>query len=456
MSQTARHITISGAGLVGSLLALALGRRGYKVDVFESRPDMRKVEIPAGRSINLALANRGILPLKQAGVMDEVAKLLIPMRGRMIHPVAGELHLQPYGQRPEEVVFSVSRPGLNMLLLEAAEKTGNVTLHFEHAAQSVDFETKQLTVLAPSGERVVSYDLLFGTDGAGSPVRRAMESAGHGTFDEEPLGHAYKELCIPGTADGQFQMENGALHIWPRGGYMLIALPNLDGSFTVTLFLPNEGAASFEALDTGEKVTAFFKQQFPDALALIPSLVDDFFGNPTGRLATLRGFPWTVGSDVLLLGDAAHAIVPFHGQGMNAGFEDVGALIDTLDAHKRADGSDDWETVIPKVAELRKPNGDAIAQMAIENYVEMRDSVRDPRFLLKKELGFLLEKRHPKTFIPRYSMVMFHSMPYATALSRGEVQDAILNELTEGLSDLEACDLEKADELIAARLSPIL
>ena len=317
------EITIVGAGLVGSLLALMLGRLGYRVSVFEKRPDMRNKEVDAGRSINLALAERGINALQRAGLMDEVEKLLIPMKGRMLHDVNGELEFFPYGQRPEEVIYSVSRAGLNELMMTEAESSKQVELRFDHELNSIDFEkqTIQFYDHGSKSEKEISYSILLGADGAGSRIRRWLLPAVSGNDDSELLDHDYKELTIPAGNDGSHLIDKEALHIWPRGGYMLIALPNLDGSFTVTLFLKKEGEPSFASLLDRESVDKFFLEQFPDAMQLIPDLAAEFFENPTGILGTVRCTPWLLKDSVMIIGDASHAIVPFHGQGMNAGFE---------------------------------------------------------------------------------------------------------------------------------------
>ena len=435
------EVTLVGAGLAGSLLAIFLARRGYRVRLFERRLDPRKAAGPAsaGRSINLALANRGIAALEEVGVMERLRSALIPMAGRMLHDEEGRLKLVPYGNKPHEVINSVSRAGLNALLLDAAEATGNVSIRFGETVSGVDFANRKV--------QATPYDVLIGTDGSASAVRAAILTQTGGRLDEEPLGHSYKELSIPAAPGGRFRMEKNALHIWPRGEYMLIALPNVDGSFTVTLFLPNEGEESFQALTTPEAVGALFRRRFADAIPLMPRLVEDFFGNPTGHLETIRCEPWWFEDHALVLGDAAHAIVPFHGQGMNAAFEDCSAFDQCL-----GDADRPWDEVFAEFEKRRRPNTHAIADMALENYVEMRSTVREPKFQLKKDLSFRLEERHPGRFIPRYSMVMFHTIPYAEAKRRGAIQEEILDELTSGVASVEEVDLARADRLIAERL----
>jgi kynurenine 3-monooxygenase len=445
------EITLVGAGLAGSLLAIFLARRGYRVTLLERRPDPRKTAAPAsaGRSINLALANRGISALEEVGVMEGLRPALIPMAGRMLHDEEGRLRLVPYGNKPHEVIYAVSRAGLNTLLLNAAESTGRVSIRFGCTVRGVDFADREVRFVSTEDPEPQSttYDVLIGTDGSASAVRAAILERTGGRLDEEPLGHGYKELSIPVASDGGFRTEKNALHVWPRGEYMLIALPNADGSFTATLFLPNRGEESFEVLTTPAAVYALFERRFADAIPLIPRLVDDFFGNPTGHLETIRCEPWSFEDHALFLGDAAHAIVPFHGQGMNAAFEDCSALDRGL-----RDPDRPWNEVFAEFEKQRRPNTEAIADMALENYVEMRSTVREPKFQLKKDLSFRLEERHPGRFIPRYSMVMFHTIPYAEAKRRGAIQEEILDELTGRAASLDEVDLARADRLVGVSL----
>ncbi|HEY7378045.1 MAG TPA: NAD(P)/FAD-dependent oxidoreductase, partial [Steroidobacteraceae bacterium] len=420
-------VTIVGAGPAGSLLGILLARRGFPIAVYERRPDMRRESSSAGRSINLALADRGIHALEHAGVLDAVRPLMIPMRGRMIHDEAGHTTLQRYGQDDSEVIHSVSRAELNKLLLSELERIAKIEIQFNRNCRGLDFHADRLRLVDESSGQMqdVPAAPLIGADGAGSAIREAMLADGRTRASEEVLSHRYKELTIPAGPGGQHRMETNALHIWPRGGYMLIALPNVDGSFTVTLFLPAEGPESFAALASKDAVRQFFARRFADAQALIPDLAEEFFEHPTGTMVTVRAAPWKYADQALLIGDAAHAIVPFHGQGMNCAFEDCVTLDQTLDRYE------DWGRVFARVDHVRKPNADAIAEMALENYVEMRDSVRDPKFVLQKELSLELEQRFPRQFIPRYSMVMFHhEIPYAVAFERGRIQQEILNDLT--------------------------
>ena len=452
-----KEITLVGAGLAGTLLAIDLARRGHRVTIYEKRPDPRKVGSDparsAGRSINLALANRGIHALEQAGLMDRVRPALIPMAGRMLHDEEGRLQLVPYGNKPHEVIYSVSRGGLNSLLMDAAEATGSVTIEFGETCVGVDFSKRK--VLTRSGQHPQTRDfpceVLIGTDGSASAVRAAILEKTNGHLDEDPLGHGYKELSIPAGPGGRFRMEKNALHIWPRGEYMLIALPNADGSFTATLFLPNSGEESFEALKAEQDVWRMFERRFADAIPLLPDVEEQFFGNPTGHLETIRCRPWSFEDCALILGDAAHAIVPFHGQGMNAAYEDCEALDGLLDDLL---GNEDksWDQIFSAFEALRRPNTDAIAEMALENYVEMRATVRQPLFQLKKEIAFRLEERHPRRFIPRYSMVMFHRIPYLEAQRLGAIQAGILDELTKTAKTVDQVDFALADRLIGEKL----
>ncbi len=443
-------VRIVGGGLAGSLLAVYLARRGLGVDVFEKRPDMRGAPIPAGRSINLALANRGIRALRKVGLYDEVSRLLTPMRGRMLHDERGECTFQPYGQRPDEVIYSVSRGRLNRLLMSSAEGHARVRYRFNAALTDIDTDTGASAIDCDGKTLQLPPGRTIACDGAGSPVRRALCERPGFFASEDLLPHGYKELTIPPGPCGEHRIEREALHIWPRGDFMLIALPNLNGSFTVTLFLAAEGDPSFASLTDRASVEAFFGRHFPDTLDLIPDIGRAFFLNPTGIMGTVRCEPWYAGDRVLLLGDAAHAIVPFHGQGMNCAFEDCEALDRCLDEFPG-----NWGRVMAEFQRLRKPNADAIATMALENYVEMRDSVRDPRFHLKKELAWALEKKHPDRFIPRYSMVMFRHVPYATALERGALQQEILETILGGADDLGDIDMAAADALVDTRLPPL-
>jgi kynurenine 3-monooxygenase len=440
------RITLVGAGLAGSLLAVFLARRGLDVTLYEARPDMRRVSIPAGRSINLALSARGLHALAQVGLHEAVMAQALPMRGRMIHAYTGETHLQPYGQRPDEVIYSISRGELNKVLLTAAEAHG-ATLHFDTACTGYDPEARTLHLHETPTRRAFTVQALrvLAADGAGSAVRIALAEAGRLECTQDFISHGYKELTIPPGPDGSFQMAPDALHIWPRGTFMLIALPNPDRTFTCTLFLPWDGTPGFNQLDTPATVQAFFDAEFPDARPLIDDLTGTFFSNPTGRLGTLYCWPWHDRDRVLLLGDAAHAIVPFFGQGMNCAFEDCTVLDTVLDTF-----NGDWAHGFATFAQARKAHTDAIAEMALENFIEMRDRVNDPRFVLMRDVGLELERRYPETFIPKYAMVSFHRIPYADVRQRGQAQAALLEALTEGHTTLAEIDWSHADALVEA------
>ncbi|MGH8326461.1 MAG: FAD-dependent oxidoreductase [Steroidobacteraceae bacterium] len=442
-----RPVNIVGAGLAGALLAVLLARRGFAIDVYERRPDPRQAQGERGRTINLALAARGIRALEHAGVMERIRPLLIPMRGRMVHSASGETQLQLYGQSQDEVIYSVSRSELNRILVEEAARHPRVHLQFRHTCLAALPEAGVLRLRDENtgSERDVPITPTFATDGAGSAVRSSLGLAGLVSVREDRLDHDYKELTLPAAAAGRHALEPHALHIWPRGGFMLIALPNTDGSFTVTLFLARSGADSFDSLTRPDGIRSLFQSQFPDAARLMPHLVEEFMSHPQGQLGTVYTRPWHIGGQVLLLGDAAHAIVPFHGQGMNAAFEDCLILDGLLDQHESRDA------LFADFAHSRLSNTAAIAQMALENYIEMRDTVRDATYLRRKALAMELERRFP-AFIPRYSMVMFHpEIPYAEALRRGSVQQGILQDLDErsGTGEL---DLDLARALIAERL----
>lgn len=423
------HFSVVGAGPAGSLLAIYLARQGHEVVVYEGRPDLRRVDIDAGRSINLALATRGIVPLIDVGVIDQVDAITIPMRGRMVHAADEPLpELQPYGSQPHEVIHSVSRTDLNAILLDAAEATGRVRFEFETRLHSVELED---SLLVFEDGRREAFDVVFGADGAGSKVRAALEASGRGFFDVEPLDHSYKELTLPPAVDGGFLIDPNALHIWPRGQFMLIALANPEGDFTVTLFAPT---TTFEALRDPAAVDAFFAEHFSSFATMVPDLADQFFTNPTGALATLRGTGWSHEGRAVMVGDAAHAIVPFHGQGMNAAMESVRAL----DRHLRA-SPDDLAAAFAAYEVERKPDADAIAAMALDNYVEMRAGVVDPDYLAQRTLALELEQRHPTRLSPRYNMVMFSTMPYAEAQARAQRQaELIKTALADETTDIDA------------------
>jgi kynurenine 3-monooxygenase len=419
-----KHIAITGAGLVGSLLAIYLRKRGYAITVFERRVDLRKMDLYAGRSINLALSTRGIKALEEVGLADEIKKAAIPMHGRMMHSLQGDLSFLPYGKQGQ-FINSISRSNLNALLINEAEKLGAEFL-FDHRCLQVDLDQTTLTLHNNISNTTATrrYDLIIGADGAFSAVRGAMQFTDRFDFSQDYIDHGYKELHIPAGAGKAFQLEKNALHIWPRESFMMIALPNPDGTFTCTLFFPFEGKPSFETLRDDQAIRNFFTSNFPDAVKLMPGLLEDFHSNPTSSLVTMKCFPW-VRNKTLLIGDAAHAIVPFYGQGMNAGFEDCRILNQLLGQHQ-----DDWDIVLPEFQRLRKPDTDAIAQLALDNFIEMRDLVADAEFLLRKKIEAKLHELYPDQWIPLYSMVTFNeNIRYSDAYLTGRKQRKIMDEV---------------------------
>lgn len=420
----AKKITIAGAGLVGSLLSVYLAKRGHKVSIYERRPDARKNTIDGGRSINLALSDRGLQALAKVGLEERVlAEMAIPMYRRVMHDTEGNLTFQPYGKEGQ-AINSVSRAGLNMLLMEEAEKHG-VELHFSQACAAVDLENAEATFVNREGDKAhVNSDLLFGADGAFSAVRGIMQKTDRFSYSQEYIDHGYKELEIPAGADGSFLLEKNALHIWPRGNYMLIALPNPDASFTCTLFFPMEGNPSFESLDSVAKARAFFEEQFPDALALMPNFDKEWEENPDSSLVIIRCYPWTRNGKVALIGDASHAIVPFYGQGMNSGFEDCFVLDRLMEEES------DWDQILSAFEKERKPDGDAIADLAMRNFVEMRDLTGDADFLLRKKIEGRFSSKHPDKWTPLYSLVTFSpQVRYSEAQALGRRQDDLMAEI---------------------------
>jgi kynurenine 3-monooxygenase len=448
MNLPGEGVGIVGAGPTGALLAILLKRRGMKVTVYESRSDPRRAAADAGRSINLALADRGTHALAAAGLLEAIRPLVVPMRGRYVHQADGSSGLQPYGARPNEVIYSISRRELNNVLIDAAVGAG-VDVRFQQRLEGADLAAGSARVrdLARGVSEEIPLRPLLGADGAGSLLRRRLAAQGLIEAEDVPLEHGYKELSIPAGPARDARLEPEALHIWPRGGYMLIALPNRDGSFTATLFLPLQGISSFAALRSPQAIDEFLSANFPDARALMPDCVAEFQHHPTGFLGTVHARTWQAGGAAALIGDAAHAIVPFHGQGMNCCFEDC------LEFDACLAGAASWESVFAAFYARRKPNADAIAEMALENYLEMRERVADPHFQLQRSLALELERRCPERFIPRYSMVMFHhEISYRTAQERGRVQAQILAELTRGARTLADVDYARAEQLVAAGL----
>lgn len=433
---------IIGAGLVGSLLSVYLCKRGYKVKIYERRSDMRKADLVAGRSINLALSDRGIKALEEVVLMEEIRKICIPMHGRFMHNADGSTAYQPYGKEGQ-YINSVSRAQLNCKLMDLTEEHG-AQIIFNQKCESINWNKNEI-LLEDTGNQSLStvhFNLLFGSDGAYAATRLTHQLQ-HNRFqyNQYYIDFGYKELNIPPGKDGSFLLEKNALHIWPRGNYMMIALPNMNGSFTCTLFFPFEGNPSFEMLDTKEKVTAFFKQTFTDAVPLMPTLEEDFFNNPTSSLVTVKCFPWIRDDKFALIGDAAHAMVPFFGQGMNCGFEDCSVLNSLIDKH---DGN--WKNILNKYQELRKPDGDAICDLALNNFVEMRDKVANPKFLLQKKIEANFSNKYPDKWIPLYSQVTFSTqIRYSEALVNGKKQEDIMQQVM-ALPNIENCWQDEAIE----------
>ncbi len=446
-----KKVAIVGAGLCGSLLALRLAQKGYQIDVFEKRPDLRKQELDAGRSINLALSDRGFKALRLVGLEEKAREIAIPMYGRMIHPINKKSHFMKYSGREQDYINSISRPGLNALLLDEAEKTGNIRIHFETPCKNVFFEKRQAQFILPDGsEEYYEYDLIFGTDGAGSAVRTSMSKRSNAlrfNFSQQFLDTGYKELSIPPGPDNSFRIDKNALHIWPRDGFMMIALPNLDGSFTVTLFVPFEGENSFDSLNTDDKILAFFERAFPNALEHMPNLINDYHDNPSSSLATVKCFPWSVDNKSLIMGDAAHAVVPFYGQGMNASFEDT-TVLDTL----MKKYNDDWDKIIPEYDDERKKDADGIADLAIDNFYEMRDATADPVFGKKRAIELQLEQTYPD-YYSKYSLVTFNEdIRYHQAMLQGRYQDKILMEFAKKIDDVSLVDISEVKSMMDKRL----
>jgi kynurenine 3-monooxygenase len=411
-----------GSGLAGGLLAAYLGRRGYDVDLYERRTDPREGNIVGGRSINLAISTRGIHALEQIGIADEALRHASPMRGRMIHDKSGALHFAAYDVDPRKCINSIGRASLNAAVIQAAQRYPNVRVHFNHKCTDVDLAEAVCHLETETGKVTVRGDAVIGVDGAFSAVRASMQrNIDNFQYDENYLAHGYKELTIPPAPDGSWRMEKNALHIWPRKSFMMIALPNPDGSFTCTLFWEFEGARSFATTKTDDDVRRFFGAEFPDAVPLMPTLIEDFKNNPTGSLVTIRCAPWYYRDRVCLLGDAAHAVVPFYGQGMNAAFEDCVVLDECLGKFP-----DNRERAFAKYFDSRKENADALADLAIGNFIEMRDKTASRTFRAKKKLDHLLEAALPGMYLPLYTMVTFTRIPYAQAARRARLQDRIL------------------------------
>lgn len=458
-----KEVTIIGAGLVGSLLSIYLSKRGYKVSMYERRPDIRKETISAGRSINLALSDRGIRALEEVGIMETIREIAIPMHGRYIHNADGKAAYQPYGKQGQ-FINSVSRAELNKKLMDLAERH-DVKIFFNHKCEKIDWKRNEITYedtvnckLSTVTLRQAQCQLIFGADGAYSATR-LQHQLQHDRFQYQQhyIDFGYKELTIPAGVNGTFQIEKNALHIWPRGNFMLIALPNSDGSFTCTLFFPFEarpddpvgrGEPSFESLNTKEKVSAFFSTTFADATSLMPTLEDDFFNNPTSSLVTVKCFPWIREDKFALIGDAAHAIVPFFGQGMNCGFEDCSVLNNLIGKYDH-----DWSSILNEYQQLRKPDGDAIAELALNNFIEMRDKVADPKFLLQKKIEARQHEKYPDKWIPIYSQVTFSpQIRYSEALRNSIRQEEIMQQVMAIPGIEEKWQSPEIEELILQKL----
>jgi kynurenine 3-monooxygenase len=433
-------VTIIGAGLSGPLMASYLSKQGYVVDLFERRPDMRKNLDKSGRSINLALSQRGIRALKDIGLFDSIKRKLIAMKGRMIHNLDGGLSLQPYGTSKKEVIYSISRSFLNISLLNHVDLEPNISVSFDHQLNKVNFEKQQLSF----GNKKVDYKKLIGADGFNSQLRKCIMEKTELGFVSKQLGHGYKELTIPQTNSGDYLMDPSSLHIWPRGNFMLIALPNTDKTFTCTLFAPLKGKNSFAKINTKEDIITFFRNEFPDTIDLIPNLTEDFKNNPTGKLSSIYCNKWNYKDAAIIMGDAAHAIVPFFGQGMNASFQDCTVINGLISLHEKNLG-----TVFKDFGRNHVRNGHAIANMALENYVEMRDLVNDEDYKKYRKMELNLEKKFPDRFIPRYSMVSFNEMSYSKVYERGKIQSKIIKDFISGkISKIER------DKMILDKLEP--
>jgi len=437
-----KKVTIVGAGLVGSLLSIYLSKRGYKVNVFERRADMRLETMSAGRSINLALSDRGWRGLEGVGIADDIKKISIPMYGRFIHHKDGTNAYQPYG-KDNQAIYSVSRADINMKLMDLAEQQENVNIQFNKKCTLINRKELAITFEDNLTKETsnTSTDLLFGADGAFASSRLSIQlQSDRFEYNQHYIDCGYKELIIPAGKNGEFLLDKNALHIWPRGSFMMIALPNPDGNFTCTLFLPFEGEKSFSNLKTDEQVEDFFKSEFSDAFTLMPTLISDFKTNATASLVTVKCFPWVFDNKIGLIGDAAHAIVPFYGQGMNCGFEDCVVLNELIEKH-----NDDWDIIFPEYEQLRKPDGDAIADLAIANFVEMRDKTADPKFILQKKIEAKFSQHYPDKWIPLYSMVTYSPhIRYSTALKEGQKQQKIMDEIM-ALNNIES--IWESDEI---------
>ncbi len=440
-------IVISGAGLVGAFWALAMKKRGHEVELYEKRSDMRLDSADGGRSINLIATSRALNAFTTVGILDEVKKIVVPVTGRMMHSLSGDLTYQPYGRDESECNYSVSRSLLNITLLNEAEKAG-VKIIFSHELESLDPDAGK----AKFGGKTTSFDRFFGADGAGSLTRKELlRLMPNESESVEFIDSDYKELLMPAGSNNEYLMEKKALHIWPRGNHMLMALPNLKGSFTMTMYLPKTGEDGFENLKTKEDVTKFFEKYYKSAIPHMPDFANEYFENPQGKLGTVRMSKWVYKDKVALMGDAAHSIVPFFGQGMNCGMEDCFYLLSFIEKH-----GESWQKVFEDYDRYQRPNGNAIADMALENFVEMKEKVGDERFLLKKAVEHKIENLFPEKYRARYGMVTYTLIPYATAQKAGVIQNKILDELIDGISDVSELDVKKAETLIDELFVPFV
>lgn len=441
------HIAIIGAGLVGGLLGVYLARRGYKVSIYDRRGDIRKMKIVQGRSINLALSDRGWLGLERAGLTEQIRKVALPMSGRLVHDLKGNVTYQPYGKEGQ-AIYSVSRGLLNQELLHAAASFDNVSMYFNHRCADMDLESNEVEFELEDGSRKrEKFDRVLGTDGAFSAVRMRMMKQDRFDYSQSYLTHGYKELEIPANADGTHRMRADGLHIWPREEFMMIALPNPDGSFTCTIFMAFDGKEAFNNLKSDADIMAYFERNFPDAIPLMPTLLEDFKTNPTASLVMVKCAPWNYKDKSVILGDAAHAIVPFYGQGMNSGFEDCRVLNELLDEH-----NDNWTAVMPAFFEARKPAADAILELALRNYIEMRDLTADPKFILQKKIEAHFSKKHPEKWIPLYSQVSFSHTPYHEALANGDRQHRIMQRILQMPDVAAKWDSEEVEQAMLEAL----
>ncbi len=444
-----KNAIIVGAGLVGSLWAIYLLRAGYKINIYERREDIRKTDISAGKSINLALSFRGWKALDEVGIGDEIRKIALPMYGRMMHDKKGDLSFQPYGKE-NEAIFSVSRGELNAKMLDMAESFEDTTIYFKHKCIDADLDNGIVFFESSTSEKIVQSkaDVVFGADGAFSAIRtKAMQKTYRFQYSQHFIDDGYREILLPANKDGTYKLDKKALHIWPRGRFMLIALPNTDGSFTCTLFMPHKSEQlSFDSLKDKEQVQSFFKKEFSDFYELMPDIVEKWQDHPLSPLAIIKCFPWKVGKAVLM-GDAAHATVPFYGQGMNSGFEDCFVMNELMKKH-----NENWEEIFVSFQENRKPDGDAIQDLSLHNYHVMRDFVGDPKFLLQKKIEAKFSKNHINKWLPLYSQVSFSDIPYSKALAVGKKQDAIMQEIMQIDKIEEIWDSMEIENLILSKI----